>query len=86
MDDNGNELIGVSEAARRLGVSRQRVRALIQDKRLPAQMVADVWVIQAKDLELVKDRKEGWRKGRKRSKPKEPPDAEENPRLASCLH
>ena len=52
-------LIGTREAAERLGVSQQRVQALIRDEKLPAQKVGRDWLIDEKDLELVKERKVG---------------------------
>lgn len=61
-----NELITVTEAAKRLGVSRSRVHALIRTGRLPATRLSNIWVIDAKDLKLVENRPEGWPKGRKR--------------------
>lgn len=47
------------EAARILGVTPERVIALIKAKRLPAEKVSGVWIIKESDLELVKDRKPG---------------------------
>lgn len=73
-----NELISVTEAAKRLGVSRSRVHALIRTGRLPATLISNLWVIDAKDLKLVEDRPQGWPKGRKRGRPKKPSDPEES--------
>lgn len=42
--------IGVSEAAERLGVSRQRVLQMIADQRLPAQRVGQSWSINEVDI------------------------------------
>lgn len=42
--------VSVSEAAERLGISRQRVLQLIADQRLPAQRVGRVWSINEADL------------------------------------
>ena len=42
--------IGVSEAAERLEVSRQRVLRMIADERLPAQRVGKFWVINEADV------------------------------------
>lgn len=43
-------LIGVSEAAERLGVSRQRVLQMIADGRMPAQRVGRSWSINEVDV------------------------------------
>ena len=43
-------VVGVSEAARRLGVTPRRVRQMISDRRLPAGRVGRVWVIDERDL------------------------------------
>jgi excisionase family DNA binding protein len=54
-------MLSVAQAARILGVGPSRVRALIHRKRnpLPATKVSGVWVIDEKDLEMVKVRKPG---------------------------
>ena len=52
-------LIGTAMAAQRLGVSPDRVRALIKAGRLPAQKLGRDYVIDPKDLALVKNRKPG---------------------------
>jgi len=52
-------LIGTAAAAQRLGVSQDRVRALIKAKRLPAKKLGRDWFIDPKDLALVKNRKPG---------------------------
>ncbi len=63
------KIIGTAEAARRLGVTRNRVRALIDAKRLKATKVGNAWMINPKDLDAVKDRKVGRpRKSRKATK------------------
>lgn len=59
MRTNSQDLISVTEAADRLGVTRGRVAQLISEGRLPASKVGHVFVIQAQDLELVKDRRPG---------------------------
>lgn len=51
--------ISTSDAAERLGVSRQRVLQLIEGGRLPATMFANVYMIREADLTLVKDRPAG---------------------------
>jgi excisionase family DNA binding protein len=53
------KLINTGEAARRLGVTANRVRALIDSKRLKATKVGRDWLIDTKDLEAVKKRKPG---------------------------
>jgi len=59
METETNNLISVTEAAKRLGVIRQRVFQLIKAGKLPAKMVGSQYVIQESDLELVKDRQTG---------------------------
>ncbi len=49
-------LISSKEAAERLGLSLRRVQALITDGRLPAQKIGNSYVVNEKDLELVKER------------------------------
>jgi len=63
------KIITTTEAARRLGVTTTRVRALIEAKRLKAFKYGREWLIDPKDLEAVKDRKVGRpRKSRKGAK------------------
>jgi excisionase family DNA binding protein len=52
-------IISTAEAARRLGVTANRVRALIEAKRLRAIKVGREWLIDPKDLAAVKNRKPG---------------------------
>ena len=52
-------LIGTAEVAKRLGVSQDRVRALIKAERLPATKLGRDYFIDPKDLSLVKNRKPG---------------------------
>ena len=52
-------VIGTAVAAQRLGISPDRVRALIKAGRLPAQKFGRDYVIDPKDLALVKNRKPG---------------------------
>jgi excisionase family DNA binding protein len=60
------KIITTTEAARRLGVTPTRVRALIEAKRLKAFKYGREWLIDPKDLEAVKVRKVGRpRKSRK---------------------
>jgi excisionase family DNA binding protein len=53
------KIIGTAEAARRLGVTPNRVRALISSKRLKATQLGREWMIDAKDLDAVKTRRPG---------------------------
>ena len=53
------DLISSKEAAEKLGVSIRRVQALIKDGRLPAQKIGNSYVVNEKDLELVKTRHPG---------------------------
>jgi excisionase family DNA binding protein len=63
------KIISTAEAARRLGVTPNRVRALIEAKRLKAFKYGREWLIYVKDLDAVKDRKVGRpRKSRKSAK------------------
>jgi excisionase family DNA binding protein len=63
------KIITTAEAARRLGVTTNRVRAMIRAKRLKAFKFGREWLIDPKDLDAVKDRKVGRpRKARKTSK------------------
>jgi excisionase family DNA binding protein len=63
------KIISTAEAAKRLGVTANRVRAMIEAKRLKATKVGNVWLIDPKDLDAVKDRKVGRpRKSRKSAK------------------
>jgi excisionase family DNA binding protein len=47
------------QAAEKLGVSSERVRALIKAGRLPAERFGNIYAIDENDLRLVKDRKPG---------------------------
>jgi excisionase family DNA binding protein len=51
--------ISTTDAAGRLGVTRQRVLQLIEAGRLPATLFANVYMIRESDLKLVKDRPAG---------------------------
>lgn len=54
-----DKLLSVRESAELLGISRQRIQALISEGRLPAQKIGNSHVIKESDLELVKERKTG---------------------------
>jgi len=62
------KLIGVAQAAERLGVTDGRVRVLITSGRLPAQKVGRDWVINESDLRLVAVRIPGNPNFRKNSR------------------
>jgi len=59
MANNPQDLVSVTEAAERLGVTRGRVAQLISSGRLPAAKVGHIFVIRVQDLKLVKDRPPG---------------------------
>ena len=62
------KMIGTTEAAKRLGVSSNRVRALIDSGRLKAQKIGREYAINPSDLKAVQNRKAGRpRKTTKRS-------------------
>jgi excisionase family DNA binding protein len=54
-----NDLLGVPDAARELGLTPARVRDFIKDKRLPARKIGDHWIIRREDLALVAHRRPG---------------------------
>jgi len=53
------KMIGTTEAAKRLGVSSNRVRALIESGRLKAQKIGREYAINPADLKTVQNRKAG---------------------------
>jgi excisionase family DNA binding protein len=55
----GNELLTTKDVAERLGVTVNRVQAMIRADRLPAQRLGRDFVIQESDLALVAERKAG---------------------------
>lgn len=59
-------LLTVAQVADRLKIHRSRIIRLIGSKKLPARKLGSMWVIVEKDVELVRDRKPGYPKGRKR--------------------
>jgi excisionase family DNA binding protein len=62
-------LLTTKEVSARLGVTIQRVQAMIRDGRLPASKLGRDYVIKEQDLKLVADRKPGRpRKQQGRSK------------------
>ena len=52
-------LISTKDAAERLNLSVRRVQDFLKEKRLPAQMIGGVYMIDEKNLALVKNRKPG---------------------------
>ena len=63
------KIIGTAEAAKRLNVTVSRVQKMIAAKRLKATKIGNVWLIDPKDLDALKDRKVGRpRKARKTTK------------------
>jgi excisionase family DNA binding protein len=62
------KIIGTAEAARRLGVSPNRVRALISSGRLKATRVGREWLVNPQDLVAVKKRIPGRPKSIKTTK------------------
>ncbi len=52
-------LLGTADAAKQLGVTPGRVRAMIAAKRLPAIKLGRDYLIDPKDLVLLKNRKPG---------------------------
>jgi excisionase family DNA binding protein len=52
-------ILNTSQAAKTLGVDPSRVRVLIREGRLPAEKFGRDYMIQSKDLALVKVRKPG---------------------------
>ena len=59
--------LSVAEAAERLGISIRRVQQLVANGRLPADRFGGAFIINAKDLKLVANRRPGRpKKGRKK--------------------
>jgi len=52
-------LISTKDAAARLKLSARRVQELVKQGRIPAQLIGGVYLIDHRDLALVKDRKTG---------------------------
>lgn len=52
-------MLTTAQAAEKLGISSRRVLELIKGGRLPAQPFGRTYMIQEKDLALVKNRKPG---------------------------
>jgi excisionase family DNA binding protein len=63
------KFITTAEAAKRLNVTQSRVQKMIAAKRLKAAKVGNLWLIDPKDLDALKDRRVGRpRKTRKSAK------------------
>lgn len=59
MSEEIENLISVTQAAEKLGLSRKRVFEFIKDERLPARKVGAAYVIKEADLQLVENRQNG---------------------------
>jgi excisionase family DNA binding protein len=59
MPEKKSDIISTNEAAKELGVTTIRVRALISAGRLPAQKIGRDWIICRSDLDLVRARRPG---------------------------
>lgn len=53
------DFLTTKQVAEKLGITPRRVQALIEAGRLPAQKFGRDYMINEKDLKLVKDRKRG---------------------------
>jgi excisionase family DNA binding protein len=62
--------ISSKDAAARLNISVRRVQELIKKERLPAKMIGGVYLIEERDLALVKNRKPGRPRTRTSTKPR----------------
>jgi excisionase family DNA binding protein len=62
-----DKIIDAREAARRLGVKHARLCMLIRSGELPAQKFAAVWMIREADVEALKLKRVGLRRGSKPS-------------------
>ena len=58
-DMRADEYISTSDAARELGITRQRVLQLIKHDRLKAERFANIYMIRRADLTAVEDRQPG---------------------------
>lgn len=59
MKEQIENLISVTQAAEKLGLSRKRVFEFIKDERLPARKVGSAYVIKESDLQLIENRTTG---------------------------
>lgn len=53
----GMKKLTARQAAEKLGVNDSRIRQLIGTGKLPAEKYGNLWLVDEKDLELVKNRK-----------------------------
>ena len=53
----GMKKLTARQAAEKLGVNDSRIRQLIGTGKLPAEKYGNLWLVDEKDLELVRDRK-----------------------------
>jgi len=60
------ELLSLTEAAEKLGLSRKRVFDFIKENRLPAHKIGKTYAILESDLQLVSNRKTGRPKKEKK--------------------
>lgn len=66
--------LSTTDAAVELGVNNSRVRQLILEHRLPATKIGKQWLVQASDLDKVRQRKNGRpRKAARRDAAKQEP-------------
>ncbi len=63
-------LISTKDAATRLKLSVRRVQELVKQGRIPAQLLGGVYLIDHRDLALVKSRKPGRPKGKLKARPR----------------
>ena len=70
-------MLTTAQGAKRLGITVIGVRKLIERGRLPAKMLGRDWLVEEKDLALVKDRKRG-RPPASKAPPKRPPPRKSN--------
>jgi excisionase family DNA binding protein len=70
--------ISTTDAAEKLGITRQRVLQLIESGRLPASLFANVYMIREVDLKLIEDRPVG-----RPPKTSKTPDAQKSGRARS---
>lgn len=55
---NGNGFQTVGQAAKEIGVSRQAIHQMIQDKRIHAIWMLEQWAIPDAEIERVKEQRE----------------------------
>ena len=55
-------LLSTNEAAKKLGISEQRVRVLLAEGRLKGKKVGDTWVVQGLNYTKIRPGRKGVRK------------------------